>query len=92
MWETLPASWICPACDCSNLSGEGICTNCGLVQGADEREVQEHRRALARDPEKVMERARLREGERRVWAFLIYLLAFVAVVVFVISLARCYQP
>ena len=39
-----------------------------------------------------MERARLREGERRVWAFLIYLLAFVAVVVFVISLARCYQP
>ena len=79
MYDTLPASWICPVCEYSSPSGEEYCQNCGLPKGAAERQAEEQRIAYAKAPHEVRERARASSHRRRLFEILVLLLVAGAV-------------
>ena len=59
-------SWTCPVCDRASLEElSGYCENCGLRQGATEKEVEDHRLAYARDPDQCRNLALSHERKRR---------------------------
>ena len=82
MYDTLPASWICPVCDYSSPSGEEYCQNCGLLKDAPDGQAEKWKIAYAQVPNEVRARARASSLRRRLVEILILLVVTGAVLTF----------